>query len=363
MNIFIMALEPLETRYTGQWFDGFPMLLRDAAALAGRSDVQVHNVAGEQVECEVTEGAFLNFTATNIWKNTQINEMALKFSRGEIQAGDHVIFTDAWHTGIQQIKYMSELINIPVTIHSMWHAGSYDPQDFLGRLIKDKRWTHAVEKSFFYASDYNYFATMFHRNLFLEGIFPDDFSYNMVEDFTSRAVICGQPHNRLVAGLSPFRGIVKKRQILFPHRLAPEKQPEIFRDLATCMPDVTFVVAQDSKLTKDEYHRLLAESQIIFSANLQETLGISAMEGILVDAIPFLPNRLSYTEMYEENFLYPSEWTENWDAYLEHREEIIGVLRHMLNNPLRYKPAIEKQEARLLRDYLTCNPMVERLLK
>ena len=127
------------------------------------------------------------------------------------------------------------------------------------------------------------------------------------------------------------------------------------------MPDVEFVVAQEQKLTKGQYHRLLGEAQIVFSANLQETLGISAMEGVLVDAIPCLPNRLSYTEMYEAPFLYPQEWTESFASYEAHREELIGVIYHMLNNPLRYTTPLARQEVRLRDHYLTCTPLLERL--
>jgi hypothetical protein len=54
-----------------------------------------------------------------------------------------------------------------------------------------------------------------------------------------------------------------------------------------------------SKLTKEEYHTLLGESKMVFSANLQETLGISCYEGAVVGAIPLVPDRLSYTEMYD----------------------------------------------------------------
>lgn len=357
MTVFIMALEPLDTRYTGQWFTGFPECIK-----AHNPAVDVVNVAGEQVETAVTPGAFLNFSATNIWKNTQINQMALWFADGTVKNGDHVIFTDAWHTGIQQIKYMSELLGIKVTIHSMWHAGSYDPQDFLGRLIHDKRWTYAVEKSFYHASDFNYFATNFHRDMFLETVFRANYSVNDITDgVVEKAIICGQPHNKLVESLYSYRNLPKRRMVLFPHRLAPEKQLSIFKDLEQHMPDVEFVVAQEKKLTKDEYHTLLGEAQVVFSANLQETLGISAMEGVLVDAIPLLPNRLSYTEMYEEPFLYPSEWTESWEAYEQHRDELISVLYHMLNNPSRYKAQLEKQETRLHADYLTCEPLLKRL--
>ena len=58
-------------------------------------------------------------------------------------------------------------------------------------------------------------------------------------------------------------------------------------------------------MTKDEYHNILGEAKIVFSANLQETLGISAYEGALVGAIPMVPDRLSYTEMYDDDFKYP----------------------------------------------------------
>lgn len=363
-QIFIMALEPLETRYTGQWFTGLPMLLEQEAKRFGK-DVIVHNIAGEQVENVVTEGAFLNFSATNIWKNTQINTMAKMFADGTIKSGDHVLFTDAWHTGVQQIKYMSELLDTPVVIHSMWHAGSYDPQDFLGRKIKDKTWSLGFERSVFYASDYNYFATEFHINLFMNTVLERDINPHTLAfpaKVSERIVRSGQPHNLLVQELEKFKGKAKKRQVVFPHRIAPEKQPEIFRDLAAEMPDVKFIICQESKLTKDEYHTLLAESMVVFSANLQETLGISAMEGILVDTLPFLPNRLSYMEMYAPEFLYPSEWTEDWTSYILNREKLKAQLYDMLDNYDNYRNLVIYQDQKLRLDYLDCGNMTDRLL-
>ena len=71
------------------------------------------------------------------------------------------------------------------------------------------------------------------------------------------------------------------------------------------MPQYEWVVCQEKQLTKSEYHKLLGEAKIVFSANLQETLGISCYEGALADAIPVTPNRLSYTEMYNGMFQYP----------------------------------------------------------
>lgn len=360
MTIYIMALEPLDTRYTGQWFDGLPKLIRETAATRG-VNVEVVNVAGEQTSTEVTTGAFLDFFATNIWKNTQINELVRRFQSGEVKAGDKILFTDAWHTGVTQVRYMSELMQIPVEIHSMWHAGSYDPQDFLGRLIQDKRWTYNTERGLFYASHFNYFATEFHRDLFVNTLISPNESW---ERYLARqsCVISGQPHAALIDALRPFKGMTKERLVLFPHRLAPEKQVEIFRDLAVQMPDTKFVVCQDTKLTKDEYHDLLGRAMMVFSANLQETLGISAMEGVLVDAMPCLPDRLSYSEMYESKYLYPSEWTENWDAYLANRSKLISHMHIMMDDYWEDCATLEKQRERLLADYLTCTPMLDRLL-
>lgn len=360
MRIFIMALEPLETRYTGQWFNGLPKLIREEAEKRGLQ-VEINNIAGEQTSKETTTGAFLDFSATNIWKNSQINIMAENFANGRVSAGDKILFTDAWNTGILQIRYMSELLGIPVEIHSMWHAGSYDPQDFLGRLIKDKRWSYAAEKAMFQANHFNYFATKFHRELFLDTIFGKSSMSERV-DGPSKCVISGQPHNVLVEHLRPFKGMVKKRQVLFPHRVAPEKQPEIFRDLAKHMPDVEFIVCQDKKLTKDEYHTLLGESMIVFSANLQETLGISAMEAVLTDTVPFVPNRLSYAEMYSDEFLYPSEWTENYEAYEANRDKVIARLRYIMDNYGTFGDALALQASRLKEEFLHPGPMLERLL-
>ena len=74
----------------------------------------------------------------------------------------------------------------------------------------------------------------------------------------------------------------------------------------------------------------------MFSANLQETLGISAYEGALVGAIPMVPERLSYTEMYDEEFRYPSEWTESWESYQKHKSEVVERIRKYMTNYKNY---------------------------
>ena len=126
--------------------------------------------------------------------------------------------------------------------------------------------------------------------------------------------------------LAPYSKLEKKPQIVFPHRLAPEKQLAIFQDLAASMPEYEWVVCQTSPLSKDQYHTILGESAVMFSANLQETYGISAIEGLICGAAPMVPDRLSYSEMYDDEFKYPSEWTINWDSYVKHKSQLIAKI-------------------------------------
>ena len=153
----------------------------------------------------------------------------------------------------------------------------------------------------------------------------------------------------------------KRDLILFPHRIAPEKQVEIFRDLAAELSQYEFVVCQDQQLTKNEYHNLLGEAKIVFSANLQETLGISCYEGALVDAIPMVPDRLSYSEMYCEGFKYPSEWTENYESYLRHKEELCHHIIVTMTHYEKRIPQVRKQAQELTKKFFNADALLENI--
>ena len=112
----------------------------------------------------------------------------------------------------------------------------------------------------------------------------------------------GWPMEYIESDLAPYKGMEKEDIILFPHRLAPEKQPEVFDYLAEQMPEYKFIKCQELNLSKRDYHKLLGKAKMVFSANLQETLGISVYEGLVVGAIPLVPDRLSYTEMWSDTF-------------------------------------------------------------
>jgi glycosyltransferase involved in cell wall biosynthesis len=349
MNIWLVDLEAVETRYTKQWKIELPKILK-------KNNHTVKIISGGESPQATTPGAFLNFGGTNVYKSKQLEIIGLAFCNGEVQDGDYFLYTDAWNPTVIQLKYMAELLNVKIKIGGMWHAGSYDPQDFLGRLIGDKPWVRYAEKSMFECFDHNYFATNFHIDMFLNNLLDKEAVVN-----NSKIVRCGWPMEYLKDTLYDYKNSSKENIILFPHRLAPEKQLDIFVDLKKTMPQYEFIVCQDTQLDKHQYHTLLGKSKMVFSANLQETLGISWYEGALVNCIPMVPNRLSYKEMALDEFKYPTEWTESLESYHTHKKLIIEKITNYIEHYESYLPFLEKQKEILSKEYFSATELYNNL--
>ena len=341
MTIHIVDIEAVDTRYTKQWKEHLPKQLRRAT----NDDVVV--ISGGEVPQATTPGAFLNFAGTNNYKSQQMLEISRMFANGEIKDNDYFLYTDAWNPTVIQLRYMAELLGIDIGIGGLWHAGSYDPQDFLGRLIGDKPWVRHAEMSMYECYDDNFFASDFHIDMFTD-VFDEDYAldYNSIKRV-------GWPMEYLKGSLDSYKGMEKRDLILFPHRVAPEKQVDIFRDLKERLPQYEFVVCQEQQLSKNEYHNLLGEAKLVFSANLQETLGISWYEGALVDAIPMVPDRLSYSEMALPEFKYPSAWTEDYDAYLHNKDKVITQIVNYMENYEDLLVSLDKQRTKLNKDFFS----------
>jgi hypothetical protein len=202
---------------------------------------------------------------------------------------------------------------------------------------------------------------MFVKNLF--EIKREAFVNNQINEYieSGKIVRSGRPMEYMDGTLTPYKSMPKRDLILFPHRIAPEKQVEIFRDLKEHLPQYEFVVCQDQQLSKNEYHNLLGEAKIVFSANLQETLGISCYEGALVNAIPMVPDRLSYREMYYEGFKYPSEWTESFRSYTAHRPELCNKIIQHMENYNKLLPSLNKQALDLTEQFFSCNNLLKNI--
>ena len=312
--LWFIDLEAHEQRYTVEWKKYFKQQLDDAMFDFSPSSRVVELIDGGETKGETTPGAFVSFAESTWYKAHQIRRVSQAFQAGFVRSGDRFLFADAWHPGVIFCRYMADTLGVDITIDVMWHAGSYDDWDILGQKIKDKSWSYGFERSVSDAADVNYFATGFHRDLFVDKLQPAD---------PESAEVVGWPMEYLVRKLGARAHNVKKDTLLFPHRLSPEKQPEIMALLEPHFPDYRVVYAQKEALTKEQYHDVLARSVAVFSANLQETLGIAMYEGLLCGAVPIMPDRLSYEEIYKGR-CYPSEWTESLDAAKANVDNLVG---------------------------------------
>lgn len=349
-TIYIVPIEPIDARYTQQWYDNIPGILSQAIAQQGKS-YTVKTIDGVTIPPGTTTGAFLDFGATNVYKASQTEAISRLFSSGEVRAGDRFLVTDAWNFVITAIRYMSDLLDIPVEIHGIWHAGAYDPTDILGYKMQ-KPWPHHQERAWYYACDYNYYATDFHKDMFLRNLEITD---------GSRAVRSGQPHTPIIDQCSQYWNNIKTDTMIWPHRYNADKQPDIVEDLQNAIYART-LITQKMNLSKSEYYQTLGQCRVLFSCSLHENLGISVMEGVLAGVIPVLPDRCSYTEMYLPEFKYPSIWTESLANYQIYRDSLAEFINTRIRNYNNYIPALMEQKAILIKDYLQPTVMVNQLL-
>jgi hypothetical protein len=101
-----------------------------------------------------------------------------------------------------------------------------------------------------------------------------------------------------------------------------------------------------------------------FSAALQETLGIAQAEATIAGAMPLSPRRLAYNEQYGAPFLYPSDWTANWEAYRANKDFLVSYIRTMVDDYAtpKMQAEIARQEQALEARYLTATPLYQRLV-
>lgn len=351
-NLIIFSLEPIETRYTCEWHTHFPVLFEQELG-----DIyNVIQIDGVQNNSKTTKGAFLNFADTNYWKSSQFCKFLDLYNQGKITKNDIFLYTDFWNPTVLQLKYMKELLGYNWKIAGIVHAGSYDPYDFLGYTIKDKTWVSHAEKAYFNAIDYNFFATDFHIRMFSENLLG-----MLLGTKSDRPIRTGFPFEYMPEMFAKYNEQPKEDIIVFPHRKAKEKQLDIFLDLEKELPQYKFIVCADHAFTKQQYRELLGKSKLVFSANLQETLGISCYEILTAGGICLVPNRLSYTEMYKGDVLYPEEWTTNFEVYIENKDKLINSIINIMENfySKQLQATIVENKNFLNENYFSAGKMIE----
>jgi len=317
--LYVLTLEPLEERYTEQWYRWF----REELEAAG---VPFEYIDGDQLRSYVKVGTVLDAVGTCYWKMTQLARVCKLFEDGKVKDGDKFFTMDLWHPGLEIIPYMAELCGIHVRVFGFLHAGSYYTEDFAEPMATwakffEVGWSRICEK-IFVGSEY-------HKKLFLRA-----------RDAEAKIVVTGNPFKS--SELAPYRVPLseKKRQVIFPNRWDKEKRPAEFVYIARKMPDVQFVVTtsrrtltNDPKLRwvaevaaklpnvtiyegirKADYYRLMAQSKVYLSTSIDETFGYCLVESLALGCYPVVRRGFSYCEILAND---PRFFYEDLDEAIE----------------------------------------------
>jgi len=288
MKIFSLPIEPLPERYSIQWRQWFDRAFRVAV---------VNNtwIDGKMLTSKIEVGSFLDVYGTNFYKMHQIANVVKMVREKKIKNGDWVFLHDLWTPGLQSLAYVRDGAGVGFKIAGCLHAGTWDGHDFLnkkGMAI----WARSFEESFLLHTDLIFVATEFHKKLILK-------THGTIPGLESKIRITGFPIFPQTLSKKIHR---RSDVIVFPHRLDPEKQPELFEDLRRVFPNLRTVYSKHQTSTKSQYYKLLQESTFAVSFALQETWGIAMQEALFAGAIPLVPDRLSYQEMYLGDLRYSS---------------------------------------------------------
>lgn len=286
--LYNLPIESLEERYSAHWNREFPK----AFSVLHVPFVTIHPDIGAT---EIRHGQFLDVLRTNEFKARQLADLITFFDQGLVAENDVILFADLWNPCLEMLFYIRDGLKIDFKIAGMLHAGTYDPNDFLTQQGMG-RWAARVETVWWSEVNAVFVATNYHKNLLLQ----------------TRAL--ANPRIVQVTGFPLFETpnfppISEKQNIIvFPHRLAPEKNPEDFKILKKLctqrLPGWQFIRTKDVCHNKQEYFDLLKKSKIAVSCASQETWGIAQQEALFRGCIPVIPNRLSYPEMYHALYRY-----------------------------------------------------------
>lgn len=280
MRIINIPIEPLDKRYTEQWYRWFPEAFK-------KNKINFITIDGKTLTNKIEHGSVLDVYGTHYYKFSQLLTLMKMLRNGEIKDTDVLLFHDLWFPGIEALQYIRDIEGKKFKICGILHAGTWDKNDFTSRSGM-RPWAAHIEKGWLNFFDKVFLGSEYHKEIILK----DN------PEAAKKLFVTGLPFNYKEVD---FYKNKKEKIVVFNHRLDPEKQPELFdkltRELKTQFPDWKFIKTIEATKNKTEYYSLLAKSSICVSFALQETFGYSMLEALANHCFVAVPRTLSYATM------------------------------------------------------------------
>ena len=338
-RLILLPLEPLEERYTAQWYEWFPREFENAGF-----DVAV--VDGERLTQRIETGVFLDVHSSYYWEFTQMQKVIKMFKEGKIRNGDVIFSMDIEFPGhFYALKYLAERTNKKVKCFGWLHAGSYTREDFVSFQADTMKY---LEFAWLKILDGIFVASRYHRNTFIEKraklfsfIEPDiedeakhkvhavgnpwylKDAWKMIgindsielkphEERDIDIIISDRPdfekrvHTALALALSVQEYLDTRLRIAVTtaRKVYTGRDYGWLRYFVKTLKDLN--VTAYTNLSKKEYYELLSRSKIYLTTTIEENFGYCSIEAMTFNVNPILPNKFAFPEHVGQDtrFLY-----------------------------------------------------------
>jgi len=218
-----------------------------------------------------------------------------------------ILFLDFFNPGLEILKYFHEQKNISVKYGALIHGGTFFDDD-----IYNMPWLNASELAW-----------------------AEIYSVVYIASNSAKKKLPNQIRNKAKAipwGLDNFArsqsNKLKKYDVIFPHRLSPDKGTDDLIKIVKSLPKIQFAITapQDSKtLSSNPYYQqlkkldnvtfilqqnqrqhaqTLSQARMILSCAKQETFGYAVIKAVLNGCIPILPYSQCYPDFFKTKYLY-----------------------------------------------------------
>ncbi len=291
MRVWYLPLEPLPERYTEQ----MRQWVIDGLVEAGHS-VMVIEPAKAEIE-ESASGQFLNWRQRVRYATSQIAELARRWS--EVKEGDRILIADIWHPGLSGVRYLAHATNKRVGVFAISYAVFCLKKKNMAPALS---WAGLQEQAWTAQCDGVFVGSDYHRSLLPSAM--------QAKTWVTGLVWGEDAEVRQLAGQGTFDE-AGKRTVVWPHRIAPEKRPEWFAEIARRLgpkfPDVRWIVSSgraseewsDTEVVchnKAGYYRLLQGASLMVSTARQETWGYTLREAAALGVPVLTTDEACYPE-------------------------------------------------------------------
>ena len=278
--LWTIPIEPLEGRYSADWNRWFSAEWGDSTRF----------IEGDSVPTGISTGDFLDVFNTHKYKASQVSKIATLLQSGEIKENDCLFFHDLWFP-LEQVFYMLDALGLDVKVAGFMHCGSYSRHDLLHRSGMND-WAADVERGWFRRLDKIMVFSEHHKRQLM--------NLRGVPEFKVRVV----PFPANLSELEYHRGNHKSHRVVWPHRPGPDKCSGQGSKLLAKLEaaNVNVFKTWERCSTKAEYYHALGHAEFVVCWPPSETFGIAGMEAGYLGAMPIVPNRLSYRDLYSHRF-------------------------------------------------------------